>query len=733
MESMILAVSTFLANNRKMDFDTIKKRLKIKGEEETKLLNNALISLEEDGLIYFDGIYYQVFDKSKLNKIQGTISVSKNGAGFVEVMDPKMGLIKYMIHARNMNGALDQDIVVLTDFENKHNDLIYASVDKIVKREKPKILFEYLGEGVFMPYHSKNKLAFILGEPDEYVPGDVVLATVDNNCIGYADDIPIFGAKINKYIGHKNEPGKDLEMIAHEFYFNTRFSDEALEEANNLPTIVEEADWAFDNDRVDLRDEVTFTIDGSHTKDIDDALSIKKEGEYFILTVSIADVTHYIHPGMALYEEAMNRGTSLYLVDTVIPMFPPKVSNGICSLNPNCDRFAISVKMKIDTNGKVVDYDYFESVIRSRKQMTYEDVNEILEKDEIPKGYEPFLEELNLLNELNPILEKAKVKRGAINFASSEIEVIVDENGVPISFEQRTQRTAEKIIENCMLLANETIAKAIACLDMPFSYRVHEAPDMLKFKNTIEYIRSYKLVPDSLLNKILEKALNEELRSYDLQNLLHELEGKPYYALISDMLLRSMNKAIYSTKNLGHYAVALRHYTHFTSPIRRLCDFTVHRLLKVYNTYENIEENVKDLGEICSHASYTERQAEKAEREAIKLKMAEYMEEHVGKVFKAKVVSCNPYGLVVTLDNNVKGYVAFKDVLDGFYIYGEQSHQLINKADRSKNYRIGDKIYVMVKEASREDRYVNFYASKEYIYENPKVKKYRREYKDSSK
>ena len=723
MESVILEVSKLLASNRKMDFNSIKKKLRITGEEDTLVLNKALISLEEDGLIYFDGTYYQVFDKSKLNKVQGVIKVSKNGAGFVEIIDPKVGLIKYMIHARNLNGALDEDIVILDNFENKYNDTIYASVDRIVKRGKPKILFEYLGEGVFMPYHVKTKLAFISDKPDEYVPGDVVLATVDKTCIGYADDIPIFGARINKYIGHKNEPGKDLEMIAHEFYFNTRFSDEALEEANNLPTKLEEEDWIYDNDRVDLRDEVTFTIDGSHTKDIDDAVSIKKDGDYYVLTVSIAHVSHYIQPGMALYEEILNRGTSLYLIDTVIPMLPPKLSNGICSLNPNCDRLTRSVRMKIDSNGKVVDYDQFKSVIRSRKQMTYETVNEILEKGKVPKDYEPFLEELSLLNELNSILEQAKIRRGAVDFASSEIEVIVDEEGKPISFVGRKQRTAEKIIENCMLVANETIAKAIAYLDMPFVYRVHEAPDLLKFKKTIEYIKSYHLVPDSLLNKLLDKALNEELRSYDIQNLLNELKGKPYYALISDMLLRSMTKAVYLTRNLGHYALGLTRYTHFTSPIRRECDFTVHRLLDVYDTYENIEENTSGLGEICSHASYMERQAEQAEREAIKLKMAEYMEDHIGEVFEAKVVSCNPYGLVVVLNNNIKGYVAFKDILDGFYTYGDQSHQLINKSDHTKNYKIGDKIYVMVKEASKEARVVNFYSSKEFIYEKPKVRK----------
>ncbi len=731
MESMILEVSEFLATNRKTDFNSIKKKLKIFGEEDTKLLNEVLITLEEDGVIYFDGTYYQVFDKSKLNKVQGVIRVSKNGAGFVEVIDSKVGLIKYMIHARNLNGALDQDIVILTDFETKHNDTVVASVDRIIKRGKPKRLFEYLGEGVFMPYNIKSKLAFVLENADEYVPGDVVLATIDTNCISYADDIPIFGARINKYIGHKNEPGNDLKMIASEFYFNTSFSDEALEEANNLPTTVEEDDWIFDNDRVDLRDEVTFTIDGSHTKDIDDAISIKKDGDYFILTVSIAHVSHYIKPGMALYEEAMNRGTSLYLVDKVFPMLPSKVSNGICSLNPNSDRLARSVQMKIDSNGKVVDYEQFKSVIRSRKQMTYEDVNEILENGDVPKGYEPYLEELSILGELNQILEKAKAKRGAVNFASSEIEVVVDEMDKPVSFVQRKQRTAEKIIENCMLLANETIAKAIAYLDMPFAYRVHETPDILAFKKTIEYIRSYNLVSDSLLNKVLDKALKESLQSYDIQHLLHELEGKPYYALISDMLLRSMKRAVYSTKNLGHYAMALNNYTHFTSPIRRLCDFTVHRLLDVYDTYENIEENVSDLGEICAHASYTERQAEKAERESIKLKMAEYMEKHIGEVFEARVVSCNPYGLVVVLNNNIKGYVAFKDILDGFYIYGDQSHQLINKNDRSKNYRIGDKIYVMVKEASRETRIVNFYSSKEFIREKPKTRKMYRQYKDS--
>ncbi len=710
--------------NKKMDVFMLRKKLGLKGEDEIYFLNDVLKSLEEKGTIYRDEKgFYQIFDIDVLKKIQGELYVSRKGNGYVTIKDKNDNEFNYMIYRENLNGALSGDIVVLNDFRSMERGYILSKVEKIVKRNHNKVVFEYFGNGVFMPYNQKTKLTFLVDkkECENYVVGDRVLASIDENVVGKIMDTPIFNGKILFLIGHKDDPKIDIETIAYDYGFSTKFTNESLKELENIPVNVSDEEKIG---RKDLTDKLIFTIDGADTKDIDDAISIEYDGENYILGVHIANVSHYVKPKTALFNEAKMRGTSAYLIDSVIPMLPHKLSNGICSLNPGVERLAISCIMKINKEGKVIDYDIFKSVIKSKKQMTYDDVNSILKKDVIPNGYEEFVAVLRMMEDVSKlILEKAKEKRGSIDFDGKEIKIKTDKYGQPISLTKRHQDSAEKIIENFMLMANETIATHYSYMQVPFVYRIHENPDLEKFTETMEFLKTQDFYNDKKINRLLEKVSNKQLHSYDIANLLRDIKGESYYMVVSDMILRSMSKARYTKKNEGHYGLALANYTHFTSPIRRFPDLMVHTLIDEYETYENILEIDEKLGAICEHASYMERKADDAERAANELKMAEYMNGHVGEIYEGIIVSCNRFGLVIMLDNLVKGRANFEDIIDGKYYFKEQSHQLVSD-DHRKKYKIGDKVFVKIKDVSVAYRTIDFQVNRENKFEKPKVKKY---------
>lgn len=711
---------------KRIDLWGLKKKLNVNGEEEFELLQTALQNLEEEGLIYIDKKgTYDIFDVDKLGKVQGTISISRRGNGYVS-LDKNGETFKYVIPRERLNGALSGDIVVLTDFQNGDYGDVLAKVEKIVKRNHSKVVFEYQGDGIFLPYNQKSRLTFIPSEEHrQYVVGDLVLAVVDGNNLGKIYDTPVFNGKIIKHLGHKDDPKKDIEVLAYDYGFSLEFSKEALKELEKIPTEVLMEERAG---REDLTDEMIFTIDGADTKDIDDAISIKKEDENYIVSVHIADVSHYLKPGMALFEEAMARGTSAYLIDSVLPMLPHKLSNGICSLNEGVDRLAKTVRIKIDKNGKILDYKIIKSVINSKKKMTYEAVNNYLLNNVVENGYESFTEDLKLLEELTEILEKNKNNRGYINFASNEVKIKTDENGWPIALEERHQKIAEKIIENLMVAANEVIASNYYYMDMPFVYRIHENPDVDKIIEVLDFLAREEIINEKYRSRFLERIYNDELHSYDIAKLLEKLKDTNYYKIVSNMLVRCMSRAIYSAQNEGHYALALDNYTHFTSPIRRAPDLMVHTLIDEYQNFDNFDKYETKLPAICEHASFMERQADEAERAADELKMAEYMSDHVGEVFEATVYACNQYGMNVVLDNLVKGKADIQDILDGTFYFGNQSHQLVSQ-NGNTSYKVGDKIFVKVKEVSVPHRTINFYASKEEIKtnKNGKCKRYKRQ------
>ena len=404
--------------------------------------------------------------------------------------------------------------------------------------------------------------------------------------------------------------------------------------------------------------------------------------------------------GSALYDAAFNRGTSSYLADTVIPMLPHKLSNGICSLNPEVERLSISCVMTINSKGKVIDYDIFPSVIKSRKQMTYKNVNKILAENIIPEGYEEYVDTLKLMAELAKILRAEKTSRGYIDFGIAEAKIIQDENGKAIDVVKRESGIGENLIEDFMIAANETIATHVSNMDLPFIYRIHDVPNSEKiedFKNLVRQM-GYKL--NTNMSKITPLTM---------QSILNELRDKKEFSILSDLLLRSMKKAIYSTNNIGHFGLALANYTHFTSPIRRFPDLTVHRLLRTY-LFENridmetINYNSKYLIDVATNSSETEVAATEAERDVLDMKMAEYMEEHIGEEYDGIISGVTNFGMFVKLENLVEGLVHIS-TLDDYYEYIPEILSLVSEKNR---YRLGDNVRIKVVGASKESSTVDF-------------------------
>ena len=475
-----------------------------------------------------------------------------------------------------------------------------------------------------------------------------------------------------------------------------------MEEVNDIPTSVEQNDKI---DRKDLTNEKIFTIDGDDTKDIDDAVSISKKGDNYILGVHIADVSYYVKEGTELYKEALDRGTSVYLVDRVIPMLPHKLSNGICSLNPNEERLAVSCVMEINPKGKVVDYDIFPSVIKSRKQMTYNNVNKVLEGN-TPEDYKEFEDDLNLMEELAVILRNEKLSRGYLDFDAKEAKIICDEKGKPIEIKLRERGKGENLIEDFMIIANETVASHLFNLEYPSIYRVHEVPEDKKIN---EFIQSLSLLGIDIKG---DRNYSNPLK---LKKILDVLRDREDFDVLSNLLLRSLRKAEYKSENLGHYGLGSKCYTHFTSPIRRFPDTTVHKLLREYlfnkpnpnKLNELIDKYNNLLPSIAEHASLKERNAIDCERDVDDMKMAEYMEGHIGEVFDGIIDSIMNFGMFVELDNTIEGLVSLVSLKDDYYIFNDETNSLIGK-NRGKVYKIGDKVKVKVIMASKENSMIDF-------------------------
>jgi len=674
-------------------------KLNLNTAGELKKLLDDLRILEEGYTVYRSNKdKYMLFENSHL--LKGRLSVNKKGFGFV-IVDGRDEDI--YIDAKNMNGALNNDLVVVEELKGQNGKKTEGRVVKVLKKENNLIVGEYKiidGNPHFIPDDKKLRMEIILDNKDldDLVDGHKIQVSIVKEMGKYK-----YLGEVVKIIGHKNDPGVDILSIIYDHGINDVFTDEVMEEVNELPSEVLDSDR---KGRKDLTDMTIFTIDGDDTKDIDDAISISKKGENYILGVHIADVSYYVKEGTALYKEAYSRGTSVYLVDRVVPMLPHKLSNGICSLNPNVDRLAISCIMEITPNGKIVSHDIFESIIRSRIQMTYKKVNKILNDEETPEGYEPFKDDLKLMWELAKILRKEKLARGYLDFDVDEPKILVDENCKPYDVVLRERGKGENMIEDFMIAANETVAEHVFYMGLPFVYRVHEVPDNEKveeFLNSISML-GYHVVGDR--NFVYPKSMKK---------ILDQLRDKEGFEILSTLLLRCMKKAVYKPENLGHYGLASKCYTHFTSPIRRFPDTTVHNLLRKYIFNEPNDKELNRLIEyweenlpaLCDHASEKERDSIDCERDVESMKMAEYMEGHIGEEYDGTISSVMNFGLFVQLDNMIEGLVHISEIKGDYYTFDETTHTLRGEK-KGKMYKLGQKVRVVVTNASKENSTIDF-------------------------
>ena len=595
---------------------------------------------------------------------------------------------------KNVFNCVTGDIVRLriTDYDNK-----IGTITEVIERK-----------GMSAEVITEKRKRFALMRNGDRYQIDIPQNIVDGTIIGVKiekdrnDKNPV--AILDKVIGHKNRPRIDEEIILYENNFNYDWNDKILKELESIPSEIKEEDK---KGRKDLTSKVIFTIDGDDTKDIDDAISLEiLENGNYRLGVHIADVSNYVKENSEIDKEARSRATSVYMNTVVNPMYPVELSNGICSLNPNVDRLAMTCDMELDKEGKVINFDIYESVINSKKQMTYKNVNKILNKEETPEGYEEYKDILLEMNKLAEILKNSRIKRGYQNFDLPEIKIITDENGKVTEIAKRDQDKGEKLIEQFMLAANETVATYIYLIGVPSIYRDHDIPNEEKLKKVISIIRNYgdnidikgKLTSSKYVQELLEK--------------INETTKKEVY---SNMILRCMAKATYEAYNIGHFSIGVNAehkeaYTHFTSPIRRYPDTTIHRVLKliINGKLENLynENHKSKMFEIANHSSVQEKNADKCERESNKMKTAEYMTDFIDEEYDAIIVSFTTGGMFVQLPNLIEGRVSY-DSMNDFYSYDPDLEILVG--EQSKNiYRLGDKIKVKLIKADKDLREIDF-------------------------
>ncbi len=681
---------TLLQINDLMGFET---------SEELKDLQDVLEELVKDYVVYkTKKDKYILLANCPSLKI-GKYQANKKGFGFV-LLNKEDDLY---ISGENSNGAIDGDIV-LAEVLNK-GIKPEGHIIKIIERN----LHNLVGEIVSF----KKGLGLKLD--DERLDLNIKLdkKSLQGCVVGHKVLVKLtkeigrkkYLGEVIKILGHKDDPGTDILSIAYKYDIEPDFSAETKEELLSLPEEVSPSDLIG---RRNLTDKMIFTIDGEHTKDIDDAISLEKDGSNYILGVHIADVSNYVKENTGLGNDAYERGTSNYLANTVIPMLPHQLSNGICSLNEGVIRLTMSCVMTINEKGKVIDYDIFESYIKSSKKMTYEAVNDILMRDIIPDGYEPFADTLKEMNVLAHILRKEKMGRGYIDFNLDEPEIIQDENGKAIDIVRVVREDGEKMIEDFMIAANETVASHIYNMDLPFIYRVHGAPNSDKID---DFTNLLKALGYTLKTRTLD------MTPKTMQNVLKELDDKPEFKILSSLLLRSMRKAEYSKENIGHFGLASKAYTHFTSPIRRFPDLTVHRLLKKYLVEKDFSMATINylnnaLVSIAEHSSEREVAAQNAERDVDDMKMAEYMESHIGEIYEGVISSVTSFGFFIELPNLIEGLVHVNSLKGDYFNYVPELLSLIGNTTK-KTYRIGDKVKVKCVGASKERAMIDFEVVKE--------------------
>ena len=683
---------------RAYSIEELEDILAIRSADELKDLLAVLRDLENSLKIYHTNKgNYMLFNNSHLRV--GQLIGNKKGFGFVDIEGDE----DVFIPPTCMNGAIHGDQVIVEITSKKGLDL-EGRIVKVLDRKLHQIVGEFYykgGVGHIEPDDKKINIRIDIDQNKTMgaMNGHKVLVRLTGK-----KNRGNYQGEVIKVLGHKNDPGVDILSIVNKYEINDVFSDEIMEAVEKLPLEVTEEEC---QGRRDLRNKVIFTIDGDDAKDLDDAVSIDLlENGHYLLGVHIADVSHYVKENGVIDQEAYERGTSVYLADRVIPMLPHKLSNGICSLNGGVDRLTMSCDMEIDEQANVVDDDIYESVINSKKRMTYKAVNNILEKNIVEPGYEPFVDDLKKMETLAHILRKNKERRGYIDFDIDEAKIIVNEKGEAIDVKVRERGTGEKLIEDFMIAANETVATHIYYMELPFIYRIHGKPNEEKIESFMQFLKTLGITVPYNKNNITSK---------EMQKVLDHLKDNKLFHLLSSLLLRSMQKAVYDKNNIGHFGLASKCYTHFTSPIRRYPDQTVHRLLRTYLfdkklDRETIQHWDLKLISIAEHSSEKERNAVSCEREVDDMKKAEYMMKHIGEEYEGMITSVLNFGMFVELDNLIEGLISNDDMRGDTYYYDETTFSYVGK-NTKKRYRLGDRVKVTVLNANKENKTIDFILS----------------------
>lgn len=681
-----------LLKNKKtnMTFKQIKRTLRINNQEQINILIDSLKNLEANGYLYLND-YDEYILFSKMHDLAiGELRCNCKNKPYVVV-----GRHNVFIHSNHLNGAIAGDIVIVKRHNFRAEGNTRGIIDKILKRTNGEIIFDYVN-GELIPYNwpFPIKVALPKEQLDELVDGSRILVKLSLNMIN--DD---FEGKIVSLVGHKDDPQLDVKTIASKNGIVIDFSKEALEQARKINLFVteEEIKERLEHDGLDLRNENIFTIDGFQTKDIDDAVSIKKlPNGIYRLGVHIADVSHYIPENSPLDLEARDRSTSAYPYNCVIPMLPHHLSNGICSLNPHVDRLALSCIMDINQHGEIVDFQIVDTIINSKMKMAYEEINDIFERHINHPDYEPYLYDLALLGELSTILEKRKQERGYLFFGDNDV-LFDDDHGIAIGVNREKRGMAQKMIENAMLSANECIASFYYWLEMPGIYRNHPAPDITNIKQILDYLQLKIKIPNNINNPHIIQRLLTRIQQYD--------EGNVY----GDILLQAMKRAYYSPHDTGHFGLSLPYYTHFTSPIRRYPDLQTHRIVRQIrdNILDiNFETLTNTLTDICRHSSYKEKIADKVERDVNYYKMAEYMSQHIGEHFIGYVCGISKNGVSVKLDNLIVGKIDMDTLHDKGFSFDNKHLRLINRSKQIIS--IGDCLDIKLISADKNSGHIEF-------------------------
>lgn len=670
-------------------------------------LIKILVELEQTGMVTRtkQDRYQKQQQKTNSGLVRGTLSQNKKGFAFLRPDDQEMEDI--FIPPTKINRAMDGD-VVLVEVKKSRGDFRKGKFEGEVKAIESHSIKQVVGT-----FSEARHFGFVVPDDkrimqDIFVPKGQELGAVEGHKVlvqitQYSDGTNSPEGQISAILGHKNDPGVDILSIIYQHGIEIEFPDDVLKEAENVPETIQPDEL---KGRRDLRDELTITIDGADAKDLDDAIAVKKlDNGNTELTVSIADVSYYVTEGSALDREAYDRATSVYLVDRVIPMIPHRLSNGICSLNPEVDRLAMSCRMEIDAQGQVVKHEIFESVIHSNARMTYDAVNRIItDKDAVTRAqYPEIVPMLDLAQTLSQQLIAMRKKRGEIDFDIKEAKVIVNEEGIPKEVVTRERGEGERLIESFMLIANETVAEHFNQMEVPFIYRIHEQPKSERLRQFFDFITNFG---------IMVKGTGEDIHPSTLQNIHEEIAGRPEDMVISTMMLRSMQQARYDADNLGHFGLAADYYTHFTSPIRRYPDLIVHRLVRKYLIEKSMDgramhEWEEKLPQIAEHTSNRERRAIDAERDTDELKTAEFMIQHIGDEFEGVISSVANFGMFVELPNTIEGMVNMQNMSDDYYHFDERQMALIGER-KAKVYRIGDVVKVKVIHVDVDERQIDF-------------------------